>query len=123
MDSATTSTGASSRTDSATRPAQRSAANGKQQTNAPTAKTVDPSITVKGRFDPDLRRFFVTILDTSSQTLITQFPSQAVARYVQQLKKAAGNNEPPPQDADSLAASNAAKSSNAASERRLNQTT
>lgn len=54
---------------------------------------MDFSITVKGRFDPDLRRFFVTILDTSSQTLITQFPSQAVARYVQQLRKNVAEGE------------------------------
>ena len=55
---------------------------------------------MKGRFDPDLRRFFVTILDTSSGALIVQFPSQAAASYAQQLVKAAGKGDPAPKDAD-----------------------
>lgn len=105
MDSATTSLSAPSRnTDSSTRStAQRSSTFngvGNKQTSTPPPKLADPSVTVKGRFDPDLRRFFVTILDTSSQLLIAQFPSQAVARYVQQLKKVAAEGETAPTSAE-----------------------
>lgn len=106
MDSAPSSANTSpSRADTSVRSSQQrsSAATSteKKQTATQERQPADKSVTVKGRFDPDLRRFFVTILDTSSQTLITQFPSQAVARYVQQLKKAAADGDPPSQNADS----------------------
>lgn len=120
MESSNSSTGtsSSSRTDAALRAQQRnsSAATGKEkkQSAPPAPKVTDLGVTVKGRFDPDLRRFFVTILDASSQTIITQFPSQTVARYVQQLKKAAAEGEPAPKDADSATAQD---------QSRLNQTT
>lgn len=117
MDSSTSSAGtSSSRADSSARASQRSSGTvaGKDKKPSPEPKMADFGVTVKGRFDPDLRRFFVTILDTSSQTLITQFPSQAVARYVQQLKKAASDGEPPPKNADS---------SNAKDQGKLDQTT
>ncbi len=120
MDSSTSSasTSSSSRTETSARASQRSGASAsdksKKQNAAPAPKPADLGVTVKGRFDPDLRRFFVTILDTSSQTLIAQFPSQAVARYVQQLKRAAAEGEPAPKDADSP---------NAQDQGKLNQTT
>lgn len=107
MDSSTSSAGtpASPRTEPTARVSQRSNASApekeKKQSPAPAPKPADFGVTVKGRFDPDLRRFFVTILDTSSQTLITQFPSQAVARYVRELQKAAADGEPAPKNADS----------------------
>lgn len=107
MESSNSSTSASSssRADTAARAQQRSntAAIGKdkKQSAAPAPKTVDVGVTVKGRFDPDLRRFFVTILDASSQTVITQFPSQAVARYVRQLETSAAEGELAQKDADS----------------------
>lgn len=115
---ASASTSSSSRTDPSARAQQRggaaAAGKDKKQSAAPAPKAADLGVTVKGRFDPDLRRFFVTILDASSQTLITQFPSQAVARYVQQLKKAAADGEPAPKDADSPSTQD---------QGRLNQTT
>ncbi len=119
MDASTSSSSANSaaaaRSEPAARSAQRSnaAAREKKQATAPAPKLTDAGVTVKGRFDTDLRRFFVTIMDTDSQLLITQFPSQAVARYVQQLKKAAAEGEPPPKDADR----------EASQEPKLNQTT
>lgn len=114
MDSSTSSASAGpTRSDSNARAPQRSASSPagkeKKQPPAPTPKPADYGVTVKGRFDPDLRRFFVTILDASSQTLIAQFPSQAVARYVQQLKKAAADGEAPPKNADSPDAQDAGK--------------
>lgn len=105
MDTTTSSANAaSSRAESSARSSQRSAAaQGKEKKPAPAPepKPADYGVTVKGRFDPDLRRFFVTILDASSQTVITQFPSQTVARYVQQLKKAASDSEAAQKNADS----------------------
>lgn len=103
MDSSTSSANSTSsaRSEPSARTAQRSAAaKEKKPPTAPAPKPTDAGVTVKGRFDTELRRFFVTIMDTDSQLLITQFPSQAVARYVQQLKKAAADGEPPPKDAD-----------------------
>ena len=103
MDSATTSTNATSRAESSARPTSRAAPAStpeKKKSAAPEPKPDDFGVTVKGRFDPDLRRFFVTILDTSSGALIVQFPSQAAASYAQQLVKAAGKGDPAPKDAD-----------------------
>ncbi len=117
MDSATTSTTATSRPEASTRPPVRAAAASpnpeKKKNAAPEPKPDDFGVTVKGRFDPELRRFFVTILDTSSGSLIVQFPSQAAASYAQQLLKNAGQDEAAPEDSDK----------NAPSEPRLNQTT
>ena len=103
MDSATTSTSTASRPESSARSNSRSASAStpeKKKSTAPEPKPDDFGVTVKGRFDPDLRRFFVTILDTSSGALIVQFPSQAAASYAQQLVKAAGKGDPAPKDAD-----------------------
>lgn len=104
MDSATTSTNATSRPEASARTAARPASTNKaperKKSTAPEPKPDDFGVTVKGRFDPDLRRFFVTILDTSSGALIVQFPSQAAASYAQQLVKAAGKGDPAPKDAD-----------------------
>ncbi len=104
MDSATTSTTASSRPENSTRAAARPAPASqeaeKKKSAAPEPKPDDFGVTVQGRFDPDLRRFFVTILDTSSGALIVQFPSQAAASYAQQIAKAAGKGDPAPKDAD-----------------------
>lgn len=98
MDPATTTANASVRQDSSNRKISRSESSAsdrkeKKEAAQPQQELADFGVTVKGRFDPDLRRFFVTILDSSSQTLIAQFPSQAAARYAQQLAKAAGDIE------------------------------
>lgn len=108
MDSATTSASTQARGDTAGLTSSRSSlppSQTQEKKKNPVAepKLTDYGVTVKGRFDPDLRRFFVTILDTSSQTLIVQFPSQAAARYAQQLTKAAADGESVPKDAEKKA--------------------
>jgi uncharacterized FlaG/YvyC family protein len=118
MDSATTSASTPTRGDTAGVTPSRSSSpssqtQAKKKTPAAEPKLTDYGVTVKGRFDPDLRRFFVTILDTSSQTLIVQFPSQAAARYAQQLTKAAADSESAPKSTEKKASQ----------EPRLDQTT
>lgn len=105
MDSATTLANAPARAENSARTQSKSAptsaeSKGKKSNTAPEPKPADYGVTVRGRFDPDLRRFFVTILDTSSGSLIVQFPSQAAAQYAQQLVKAAGKGESLPKDTD-----------------------
>jgi uncharacterized FlaG/YvyC family protein len=106
MASATTSTTVSSRQESSARAAARPVLppagqdSGRKTSTAPEAKPDDFGVTVAGRFDPNLRRFFVTILDTSSGVLIAQFPSKAAASYAQQIAKAAGETDLAPKNAD-----------------------
>jgi uncharacterized FlaG/YvyC family protein len=72
----------------------------KKKNAAPEPKPKDFGVTVKGRFDADLRRYFVTISDTSSGSLIFQFPSRAAAQYAQQIANAAGKPEPDPNQSE-----------------------
>lgn len=101
MDSTVTTPTSPSRIEAKPRLASQSQSQGKERIEKkreaiPEPKPTDYGVTVKGRFDADLRRYFVTISDTSSGSLILQFPSRAAAQYAQQIAKSAGKREPDP---------------------------